>query len=180
MVKYPFETFKDDNKDKGFYMLLHNLRAEIDYAINYFSDYKEFFEKVNELLSLIREDILENNPDYNAVSFDSITFESTEIKLPNIQNILNYIIRLKNSLILSQNDRNDRKRMVFIPADLHHLTNSAIQSINIISELNTLVIKYDHGFINQEQLRRKLDWYIHDFLFEKYHLFNSLNSEFLK
>ena len=177
MVKYPFETFKNDNKNNGFYMLLHNLRDEIDYAIDYFSDYKEFFEKVNELLKLIREDMLGNNPDYNTVSFDSITFELTETKLPNIQNILNYVIRLKNSLIIQQKDK---KYSVFIPADLHHLTNSAIQSINIISELNTLVIKYDHGFINQEELRRKLNWYIHDFLFEKYHLFNSLNSEFLK
>lgn len=177
MNKYPFETFKNDNKNKGFYALLHNLRAEIDYAINYFSDYKEFFEKTKELLDLIHEDMLENNPDYNTISFDNISFETSETQLPNIQNILDYVIRLKNSLILSQNDR---KHTVFIPADLQHLVNSAIESFKIISELNTLVIKYDHGFINQEQLRGRLERYIHNFLFEKYHLFNSLNSEFLK
>lgn len=178
MIKYPFETFKNDNENNGsFYELLVNLRIEINYATNYFSDYKEFFDKVKELLNLIREDMLGNNPDYNTISFDNITFESSETQLPNIQNILNYVIRLKNSMILHQKDKNIQ---IFMPADLYHLVDSVNQSFKIITELNNLISKYTHGIIDQDQLKISLGRYIHKFLYEKHHIFDSLNSDFLK
>lgn len=175
--KYPLETFKDDNKDKTFSALLTNLRKETERATMYFDNYKEFFEKIKGLLGLIREDINGNNPDYSTISFDNIVFVSIKSQLPNIQNVLDYVIRLKNTLILRQKDKD---RSIFIPADLHRLVNSFEQIIKIIDGLNRLISDYENATINREQFKRKLDVYLHNFKLEKGYLFDSLNSEYLK
>jgi hypothetical protein len=118
--------------------------------------------------------MLGNVPDYSSLSFEGVVIES---KLPNIRNVLIRVKQLKNALILQQEDKN---YSAVVPAPLHYLTDSVIQSLNIIDNLKILVSNYDKGTINREQLRRKLRIYIHNFKYEKYHIFESLNSEFLK
>jgi hypothetical protein len=167
--------FGKDNNEAINLEYKYNLDIEVKNANNFLYGCKDYFEFVDKILKEIRKQMDGENADFHQfvnnnefkAAIDKIIVAD---RILNIKDITDYVNRFIESLILQQ----QQKQIVFVPAQLYHLTSSMLEACKHVD--NMVEILKNANFTSE--LRRNANWEISRFLFEMYHINESIKSNF--